>query len=231
MDLFDAIKNRRSIRKFNSTKVPAEIIRKALEAAILAPNSSNTQTWNFHWVKSEVKKEKLIKACLSQSAARTAADLIVVSADPKLWKRSQGPLISWVKSVNVPKQVQMYYEKIIPLSYTWGWFNCFALVKHIISFVTGIFRPFLRGPHSKAELQLVAVKSAALASENLVLALTAEGVSSCMMEGFDEWRVKNLLDLSFSSRVVMVIGIGFEGERGTWGPQMRLPYDQVVYEV
>jgi nitroreductase len=80
-------------------------------------------------------------------------------------------------------------------------------------------------------LQEVAIKSAALASENLVLALTAQGYATCMMEGFDEVRVRNLLRLSASARVVMVIAVGLEGERGTWGPQFRIPTEQVVHEI
>jgi nitroreductase len=51
-----------------------------------------------------------------------------------------------------------------------------------------------------------------------------------MMEGFDEWRVKKLLKLPCSAKVVMVIGAGYEGERGTWGPRYRLPLEEVVHE-
>ena len=70
---------------------------------------------------------------------------------------------------------------------------------------------------------------AALAAQNFVLAITAQGGATCMMEGFDESRVRKLLKLSSSSRVVTVLGIGFEAPRGTWGPQFRLPLEQVVH--
>ena len=89
----------------------------------------------------------------------------------------------------------------------------------------------MRGPNNERERQEVAIKSAALASENFVLALTAQGYASCMMEGFDEPRVRELLELSSTTRVVMVIAAGREGPRGTWGPRFRLDRERVVHRV
>lgn len=229
MEFFEVIEKRRSIRKFQEKIFPSELVEKALAAAVLAPNSSNTQTWDFHWPQNHELHKKIVEACLSQSAARTATQLIVVTADPKNWKRSQAGLIQWVKDAKAPKGVVMYYEKLIPLTYSWGFLNLFAPLKFVLSFVTGLFRPSLRGPYTRRDIQEVAIKSAALAAENFVLAITALGGATCMMEGFDEQRVKRALKLSCTTRVVMVIGIGYEGERGTWGPRYRLPIEQVVH--
>lgn len=229
MDFFETINKRRSIRRYTSTQVPDDVIEKALEAAIKAPNSSNVQTWNFYWVKSPKKKQELVKACLSQSAARTANQLIVVTADPALWRRSQPELVKWTEAVNAPKPVRLYYKKLIPLMYCWGIFNCFAPFKWFTVTVVGFFRPIVRGPYTKRDMQEVAIKSAALACENFVLAITAQGYSSCMMEGFDEWRVCRLLRLKWSERVVMVIGVGQEAEQGTWGTQFRMASRKVIH--
>jgi nitroreductase len=226
MDFFETVNKRRSVRQFTTEAVPEVVMIKALEAAILAPNSSNTQTWNFYWVQKE--KSKLVKYCLSQSAARTAQELIVVVADPKLWKRSQQPLIDFLTSIQAPKQVLFYYKKLIPFTYRWGIFNSFAPFKWLLSNAVGLFRPMVRGAGSKRDLQEVAIKSAALAAENFALAIAAQGFASCMMEGFDEFRVRRLLKLRCSARVVMVIGIGKQDEKGVWGPRFRLPLDQVL---
>jgi len=231
LDFFEAVKKRRSIRRYTQDPFPEDLVEKALEAAVLAPNSSNTQTWNFYWVRSEEKKKTLIENCLSQSAARTASHLLVVVADPKLWKRSQSSLIEWAQKANAPKEVVMYYEKLVPIMYRWGFLNLLAPIKDLIFFVTGLFRPIMRGPASRRDAQEVAIKSAALAAENFVLAISALGGASCMMEGFDEWRVKKLLNLSSSARVVMVIAVGYEAEKGTWGPQVRLPMNEVVHRL
>lgn len=231
LDFFEVVKRRRSIRRYTKDPFPEDLIEKALEAAVLAPNSSNAQTWNFYWVQDETKKKKLVEICLKQSAARTAQHLLVVVADPKLWKRSQASLIDWAKKASAPKEVVLYYEKLVPFMYRWGFLNILAPVKSLIFFVTGIFRPIMRGPASRRDSQEVAIKSAALAAENFVLAITATGGATCMMEGFDESRLKSLLNLSSSARVVMVISVGYEAERGTWGPRARLPMNEVVHRI
>ena len=59
---FEAIEKRRSIRKYSDKKVPAEVMNKAIDAALLAPNSSNMQTWQFHWVRTEAKKKIIGKS-------------------------------------------------------------------------------------------------------------------------------------------------------------------------
>jgi len=227
----DVIKKRRSVRRFSSQAVPEEAIHNAIQAAVLAPNSSNTQTWDFYWAQSADVKSKLVHYCLNQSAARTAAELVVVVADPKKWKRSQPGLIDWALKAQAPKPVLMYYQKLIPLTYRWGFLNSIGLIKWIGTSIVGLFRPVPRGPYFKSQVQSVAVKSAALAAENFVLALTNEGLSTCMMEGFDENRVKSLLKLPCSSRVVMVIAIGYEGENAFWGPQYRLPISDVFHKI
>lgn len=231
MDFFDVIKSRRSIRKFTDQSVPDDVMQKAFEAALIAPNSSNTQTWNFIWCKSSESKSKLIFACLSQSAARTAKELIVVTADPALWRRSQPYLINYAESVSAPQQVIMYYKKLIPITYRWGFLNCIAPIKWLICNTIGLFRPMPRGPNTRRDLQEVAIKSAALACENFVLALSAQGFDTCMMEGFDERRIQSMLKLNSSERVVMVIGIGKADNKGTWGPQFRIPQNLVIKEV
>jgi nitroreductase len=47
MDVFEAIKWRRSVRKFSPRKIEKEKLLKILEAGRLAPSSSNRQAWHF----------------------------------------------------------------------------------------------------------------------------------------------------------------------------------------
>ena len=229
MDFFEAVKNRRSIRRYTDKPVPAEVIEKALDAALLAPNSSNLQTWQFFWVRSPEKKQKLIEACLNQSAARTAQELVVVVANPSLWKKTNPEMIKFVSNVKAPKLVQTYYQKLVPLTYGFAWL---APLKWIIFNAIGLFQPITRRPLGYRDIQEVSIKSAALASENFMLAITAQGFATCPMEGLDEWRVKRLLNLACGSRVVMAISVG-EGDavKGTWGPQVRFNRDWFVKEV
>ncbi|MBI9092638.1 MAG: nitroreductase [Desulfobacterium sp.] len=47
MDITEAIKTRKSIRKFKTDPVPREIIREILETSVRAPSAENTQPWEF----------------------------------------------------------------------------------------------------------------------------------------------------------------------------------------
>ena len=47
MDVFKAIKWRRSVRKFSAQKIERDKVIQILEAARLAPSSSNRQAWHF----------------------------------------------------------------------------------------------------------------------------------------------------------------------------------------
>lgn len=47
MDVLEAIKTRRSIRRYKKDPVPEEVIEKILEAGRWAPSASNAQPWDF----------------------------------------------------------------------------------------------------------------------------------------------------------------------------------------
>jgi len=48
MELVNAIKGRRSIRKFQSQDVPKSVIREILDTARWSPSWGNTQPWFLH---------------------------------------------------------------------------------------------------------------------------------------------------------------------------------------
>ena len=47
MELFKAIRTRRSIRKYLDKKIPADIIKKILFAAMMAPSAGDARSWHF----------------------------------------------------------------------------------------------------------------------------------------------------------------------------------------
>mgnify|MGYP000417362218 CR=1 FL=1 len=223
MEFFEAVKARRSIRKYlPDVEVADDIVEKALDAALLAPNSSNMQTWEFYWVQTPQKKQKLVEACLSQNAARSAKHLLVFVANPGNWRRSQKEMVRQISQngvENAPKLMLTYYEKLIPMTYGMSFL---APLKWLIYNTTGLCRPMSRRPWSARDVQEVAIKSSALAAENFMLAISAQGYDTCPMEGFDEVRVKKILGLkSCSARVVMVVSVGKRDPNKVWGEQVR----------
>lgn len=228
MEFFEVLQKRRSIRKYSEKKVPAEVMNKALDAALLAPNSSNMQTWQFHWVRTEQKRKKMIAACLGQGAAATAQELLVVSVSPLLWKKTSQDILKSGIPAGFEKVMTPYYSKLMPFLYG---FQILAPLKWLIFNAIGIFKPTPRKPWSLRDREETCIKSAALACQNFMLAISAQGFDTCPMEGFDEVRVKNILDLKWSDRIVMVISIGERVDRGVWGERYRSPKDWFVKEI
>ena len=73
--------------------------------------------------------------------------------------------------------------------------------------------------------------SAALASENFMLSIRAQGFDTCPMEGFDSRRVKKLLGLRRGAEVCMVVSVGKRAPGGVYGPRTRLPREWFVFQV
>jgi nitroreductase len=229
MEFHDAVRARRSVRVYTGEAVPEAVMDSALDAALLAPNSSNMQTWGFYWVRDPGKKAALVRACMSQSAARTAQELVVVVAEPGRWRANRKEMLRLLTEHQAPKIAFDYYGKLIPFTYG---FRFLSPLKWVFFQAAGLFRPMVRRPWSGRDIQEVSIKSAALAAENFMLAITDAGFGTCPMEGFDESRVKRLLSLSFSDRVVMVISVGRPSpEKGIWGPQVRFPREWFVRKI
>ncbi len=228
-----AVKNRRSVRVYDGTPVPEEVMRKCLELALLAPNSSNLQAWEFYWVRSSEKKAKLVEYCFSQPAARTAAELVVCVARIDKIHAHRKQMIRQIEATGqkVPQAVHDYYEKLVPIAYATGPFSVLAPFKWLITRLIGIFRVMAREPLGKGDLRLWSAKSSALACENLMLAFSAHGFDTCPMEGLDSSRVKKLLGLPRSCVITMAISVGKRKPEGVYGPRIRFPSSQFLFEV
>jgi len=84
MDTFEAIKTRRSIRKFKNRAIPVDLTEKILEAGMYAPSARNQQPWHFVLVTREELKEKLMRAHPYASMLREARLVILVCGDTDL---------------------------------------------------------------------------------------------------------------------------------------------------
>lgn len=231
------IQARRSVRVYESQPVPEAVMRQALEWALLAPNSSNLQCWEFYWVKHPVTKLSLAKYCFNQPAARTAPELVVAVARPSLWKKHAAQMLKTfaeeekLTGKEVPKSARAYYSKLAPFVYTQGPLNIIGYLKKVLFFFRGLTQVTPREPTTQAGMRLWAAKSCALACENFMLGMSALGYDTCPMEGFDSKRVKKLLKLSCNDEVVMVISAGKRAPNGVYGKRIRFPSEQFIKEV
>ena len=227
---------RRSNRSFDAaTEVPEAVISRSLERAVLSPNSSNMQLWEFHWIKSAPELEKYAALCLNQRAARTAKHLVVFVTRRDKWReRAEWNLKKVQESiVGEPNGLQQaslkYYSKLMPLVYANDPFGFMTLVRRSISFFMGLRKPFYRSG-GLASQRIVVHKSCALAAQTFMLSIAAEGFHNCPMEGFDEKRVKSALNLPRAAEINMIVAVGKGTDEGVWGPRFRVPNEQVIFE-
>ena len=88
MDVFEAIKKRRSIRIYQDKPVEEYKLNQLLEAARLAPSAKNRQNWTFIIVRDKQIREQLAHACNEQKFVGEAPVVIAGVADPILrWYR------------------------------------------------------------------------------------------------------------------------------------------------
>ncbi len=90
MEVFDAIRTRRSIRKFKDKQVPWDNITTIMQAGKYAPSAGNMQNWKFIVIKSDEKRTAIAKACLQQEWMEQAPIFIVVVAEPEKAERYYG---------------------------------------------------------------------------------------------------------------------------------------------
>ncbi|MDQ3233747.1 MAG: nitroreductase family protein [Pseudobdellovibrionaceae bacterium] len=229
--LTEIIRSRRSIRRFTDEVIPPAVMQACLDLALQAPNSSNLQTWEFHWVRTPGLKKALAAACLGQAAATTAGELIVCLARTQTWRRNAKLVEQQLKTDGLPTRSTLaYYNRLVHWVYTVGPLSVLAPFKYMLFTLLGWFRPIIRSPLTAKDQAIWAIKSAALACENLMLGLRAYGYDSCAMEGFDARRVAKILKLPRDGHIVMVIGAGRRAKGGVYGPKLRLPREFFVFE-
>jgi nitroreductase len=81
LDVFEAIKKRRSVRAYTSEEVPEEDVERLIEAARWAPSAGNAQPWEFVIIKNAETKRRLSDAALNQTFIEKAPLVIVVCVD------------------------------------------------------------------------------------------------------------------------------------------------------
>lgn len=79
MELFEAIRTRRSIRRFESRPVARETVERLIEAAIWAPTACNQQLWRFVCVDDPALLDRLVAEAGSSTLVRRAPLAIVVT--------------------------------------------------------------------------------------------------------------------------------------------------------
>ena len=233
LNFFEAVQQRRSVRIFDQTdNFDGNIVQKCLEAALLSPNSSNLQLYQFVRVPEySSHKDRLAQLCMGQRAASSARELVVVLTRRDRWKahaKANFEFISASASGEGDKKVKLalrYYGKLVPMLYNKfpGW----SFAKKLIAITQGFSKPMVREV-SETSVRISVHKSASLACMTFMLGMKAAGYDTCPMEGFDSKRVKKLLNLPAGSEIAMIIGCGKGLPEGIYGERFRVPSSELI---
>lgn len=160
MELIEAIKKRRSIRKFKSDKIPKEDIYDIIYAATLAPSAHNKQMWRFIAISNKDILREMKRAIMNE--------IEEVSNWPEL--KEAGVKVKGMRAYST------FFVKA-PLVFA-------VLVKPYHSMIDEVLK--LEGlKKGQAELlrSQVEIQSVAAAVENLLLVATEKGYGTCWMCG------------------------------------------------
>ena len=226
------LESRRSVRRFTDTPISDAVMADCLRLAMLAPNSSNLQPWEFYVIDSADKRQHAVKNCMNQNAAKTAARLITVVARTDIWHEHAQQILREYPEQPVPKKVKDYYTKVVALDFLRGPVNAVSVAKWgAIQAIRRIKGPIKSPYYTFEDIKNWATNNTALAAENLMLALRAHGFDSCPMGGFDEPAMKQLLGLGDDHHIVMMIGAGERADNGIYNQQFRFDQSQFVHYV
>lgn len=234
----EAVAHRRSTRIYDTQQpINSKVVQECIKHASLAPTSSNLQLWEFYHITSEDQKKLVAEACFNQPAAKTALQMVIPVVRRDLWHQRVAANIDFIKAGFVknnmvdPKTQERalsYYQKIIPKLYKGG--------NPIRGFIMKLFMG-LRGLSkttyrevSASDLRVIGHKSTALASQNFMLSMAAQGYDTCPMEGFDSKKLKQILNLPPKAEISMVISCGIRKPEGIYGERFRIPFEEVYFE-
>ncbi len=237
MSLREMLEYRRAVRHFSDTeKIDTARVKQCLELAHLAPSSSNMQLYEFYHITDKGTLQRLAKACLGQSAATTAQEMVVFVTRQDLLRRRAKALLAFEQENimrNSPKEKQekrikqwrAYYGTLMPLMYG-RFLGLLGVLRKTIAFIISLFRP---APlyMSECDMRVVVHKSCGLTAQTFMIAMAEQGYDTCPMEGFDSRRVKRILHLSCGAQVNLIVACGIRAADGIWGDRIRLPFEEI----
>ena len=229
----EAIAYRRSVRVYDPEQpLDTAKVKYCIEQATLAATSSNLQLWEFYHICTPELKKQIAEGCYTQPAAKTAQELVIPVVRLDLWRERIQSNVEFIRStVKGPEDEKKvkgalhYYQKIIPQLYK-GTSYFFGLLHKLKVNFDGMRKVSYREV-TAGDLRVVGHKSTALAAQNFMISMAAQGYDTCPMEGFDSKRLKQLLQLPAGAQISMVIGCGIRKPEGIYGDRFRIPFVEV----
>ena len=209
-DLFELIRTRRSIRKFQDKPVPEDLLLKALELATWAPNGGNYQPWRFLVITD--------KSIIHKMGDEVKSKTILMGAWPEAEKF--GEMVQrWQKNSDffrgAPVCIAVLMGKYL------------SMADQILK-TRGEKDPLAQEMRSSRQLGNSTLQSVAAAISYLSIALHLFGLGSTWVAGIQvaKKEIERLLNVEPEWDLVDLIPLGYPAESPT--PPPRKPVSEVV---
>ncbi|MFQ6106987.1 MAG: nitroreductase family protein [Thermoplasmata archaeon] len=200
MELSEAMRSRRSIRRFGDKEVPREVVERILDTARWAPSGSNAQPWRFAVVTERAKIERISKAS-NQRWIATSPMVIVCLGDLDVYGQ-YGSYSAFQPLVEAGLIEDMGFSE---------------------------FKEKREGASETANRManiLNAFLNVAIIIDHITLLAHEEGLGTCWVRHFNVAMVRRTIRIPDDCTVVALLPIGYPDEGGR--TKDRLKVDELV---
>jgi nitroreductase len=198
MEFKDIVKNRRSIRQYQSLTVRDATIQELLEIIGLSVSAINLQPWKIKVVKDQETKDKIFDAAFGQNQVRTCSHLLILCADtdyPTLIDK----LVKAQEAAGVDEEMRQ---------------GTFQMVTNLTSGMTPEQR--LRWSQDQVYIAL----------GNAVNGAYSLGLGACPMTAFKPDEVAKILELPPTVVPTAMVTVGYSAEPGA--SKLRHPVSEIL---
>jgi nitroreductase len=201
MEFKDVVKNRRSVRDYETGKeVTDEQLKELFDIVKMSPSGYNLQPWEFIVVRNPENKKRLRACAYDQAHVEEASATIIVlgTTDPS-------PKAEELAADRIKKGTMDDTKK-----------------KEFLATVESFSK-------DKNYAKIWTNRSTSLAAMTLMHAAKSMGLSTCPMEGFKADCIKEEFGIPEKYEVVMLITLGYESKQQPERP-MRFGYEDIVHQ-
>lgn len=167
MTFLDAMNTRFACKFYDNKQISHEEKKLILDYGRLTPTSFGLELWSFHAITNSALKHTLFHACFAQQSVETAALVVAVLVHTPIYADPDGAMVQ-SRALRFPDSLDVFIDD---------------------------YRPYYDFLKAKGRLDSWLRSQGYLAVANMMTGAAMLGIQSCAIEGFDEQKVLDALDV------------------------------------